>query len=52
MLNAGVELLLSKRLNRRPPPSLVVNPGNDWLSMSAGMTILAKRFFVSTIHVW
>lgn len=51
MLYAGVLLELSNRLNNRPPPSLVVNPGRDWLSTRAGMTIFDSFFLVSTIHV-
>lgn len=52
MLNAGWVLVLRRRLNNRPPPSLVMNPGRDWLSIKAGMIILERRFFVSSIHVW
>ena len=52
MLNAGWLLELKTRLNKRPPPSLAMKPGRDWLSMSAGMTIFVSFFLVSVIHVW
>ena len=40
------------RLNSRDAPSVVLNPGSDWLSITAGTIIFASFFLVSLIQVW